>query len=304
MQIIIMTVGTSLLTNRDPSLPDAQKRPWSGQNQISDRDAALAWMEQTNLELISAETNTLWRLDPGPDDVIILLRSQTPEGQDCSETLRLFLTQKLEQRNVKVIVIPGINYDLDSDESALEKMAKLLESLINEAQGNVTLAATGGFKAQTMIMGIVGNNLGVPVCYVHEEYRGLVYLPYLYRQQERLPSIQSASLPVSSVSRDQVISTKSNKQEPHRPAIWKKVERMLPTIPWVEGVYYHEAAYKAPVNGVKGAPDKTKDGCNIVWMNLQEKNNIMAIAIETTGYTPEHLQDSLSELRQRLGRLL
>ena len=37
-------------------------------------------------------------------------------------------------------------------------------------------------------------------------------------------------------------------------------------------------------------------------MKLIEKDKIMAIAIETTGRTPEQLQQALSELSERLGR--
>ena len=78
MKTIIMTVGTSLLTNRDPEL--TEKRPWLGQKTIGDRTQALDWMAKTELALISAETNTLSRLDLNSNDDIILLHSDTPSG--------------------------------------------------------------------------------------------------------------------------------------------------------------------------------------------------------------------------------
>ena len=73
MQTIIMTVGTSLLTNLDKDLQP--QRPWLGQKTIGDPEQALAWMKRTDLELISAETNTYYRLDPTPGDALVLLYS-------------------------------------------------------------------------------------------------------------------------------------------------------------------------------------------------------------------------------------
>ncbi len=78
MQTIIMTVGTSLRTNPDRELPQEQKRPWAN---YADRfkdcriftslEEPLAWMATADMELISAETNTLWRLDPEPSDLTL-----------------------------------------------------------------------------------------------------------------------------------------------------------------------------------------------------------------------------------------
>jgi hypothetical protein len=42
MKTIIMTVGTSLLTNRDPDL--TEKRPWLGKKVISDISTAIAFL--------------------------------------------------------------------------------------------------------------------------------------------------------------------------------------------------------------------------------------------------------------------
>ena len=87
-----MTVGTSLLTNRDPDL--TEKRPWLGQKAIGDISTAIAWMEKTDPVLISAETNTLSRLDLNTDDDIILLHSDTPPGLECAQILKQFFVEK------------------------------------------------------------------------------------------------------------------------------------------------------------------------------------------------------------------
>jgi hypothetical protein len=77
---------------------------------------------------------------------------------------------------------------------------------------------------------------------------------------------------------------------------------MLPEIAWVEKVYYDERAYSAPENGVKSSKQKTEDGRYIIWMRLVEKDKAMAVAIETTGRSPEQLEQAVNELSERLGR--
>ncbi len=310
MQTIIMTVGTSLRTNPDFDLKPEDKRPWAGkrvpdtQQAIENVDQAIAWMGKTDLELISAETNTLLRLDLTPDDEIILLHSETTSGLECAEVTKKFLEVKLGQNNVRLKQIPGINYELDESGSTLEKMADLLKQLIKEAKGDVTLAATGGFKAQTMIMAIVGNSSGVPVCYVHEQYRALIYLPYLSTENAPKPHIFVANLPESTKLRSEVVNIQQSKKH-HRPKTWNKVKKMLEELPWVEYVRFDENAFSAPKNGVKAAIRGTKDGSFIFWMHLYESEDTkMAISIETTGYTQEHGQAAAAVLREKLGRII
>jgi len=298
MQTIIMTVGTSLLTNLDKDLQP--QRPWLGQKTIGDPEQALAWMKRTDLELISAETNTYLRLDPTSNDALILLHSETPDGLECAQILKLFFEQELGQQQVSLVPLPGINYELEG--SSLERMAELLKQLPESAKGLVTFAATGGFKAQAMIMAVVGSQLGVPVCYIHEQYKSLVYLPYLQPQVQ--PRIPRADLPDSGRDRSQIIQIRSDASH-HRPRSWAKVERLLRDIPWVDLVRYDPHAYAAPKNSVKASNRKTEDGRHILWIHLHESQDThLAVRVETTGYTPEHLELAATELRQRLGRLL
>lgn len=298
MQTIIMTVGTSLLTNLDKDLQP--QRPWVGQKNIGDPQRALAWMKEADLELISAETNTYLRLDPTSNDALILLHSETPDGLECAQILKLFFEQELGQQQVSLVPLPGINYELEG--SSLERMAELLKQLAESARGIVTFAATGGFKAQAMIMAVVGSQLGIPVWYIHEQYKSLVCLPYL--QPEVQPRIPRADLPDSGRDRSQIIQIRSDASH-HRPRSWAKVERLLRDIPWVDLVRYDPHAYAAPKNSVKASNRKTEDGRHILWIHLHESQDThLAVRVETTGYTPEHLELAATELRQRLGRLL
>ncbi|MCW6035548.1 putative CRISPR-associated protein [Spirulina subsalsa FACHB-351] len=314
MQTIIMTVGTSLRTNSDRDLPNEQKRPWvTNKNKFEDQrifnsiDQPLTWMKTAELELISAETNTLWRLDPDKNDRILLLHSATPSGQECAEVLQNYFKTCLEQNYVDIEPIPDINYELDESGSALEQMASLLRERIQQADGIVTLAATGGFKAQTMVMGLVGNALGVPVCYIHEAYKALVYLPYINtsgQPEGRVQRNYGSKLPESGRSRNPVIQVQGEKQGHHRPKSWKKVEKILQDLPWVDLVRFDAQAFSAPKNGVKGSPRDLDDGRKVLWLHLHESDQShIAVSIETTGYTPEHLKAAATELRERLGRI-
>jgi len=309
MQTIIMTVGTSMLTNRDSNL--AEKRPWVGQKSIGDRSLALNWLNQrfsedeNALEWLSAETNTFWRLDPKDKDEIMLLHSDTAVGLDCAEVVGDFFKSALGQENVSLYELPGVSYETEKSKSGLEKMAELLEELIDAAKGNVTLAATGGFKAQTMIMALVGNPKWIPVCYIHEQYRALIYLPHL--ETNAIPGkvyTAPVNLPDSSKPRSEVVKVQESKKH-HRPKVWKKVEQMLQSLPWVEYVRFDESAFSAPKNGVKIARRGTKDGRHVFGLHLYESEDTkMSVSIETTGYTDEHAEQAAQELRQRLGRLI
>jgi putative CRISPR-associated protein (TIGR02619 family) len=309
MQTILMTVGTSLLTNKDENLEG--KRPWIGERTISDQEAAIDWMvEKTNesmnwMEHFSAETNTFWRLDPKSTDELILLHSDPSEGLECAQVLRTFFQQTWEQQTVQLHPLPGVNYESEQSESALEKMASLLMQLIEQANGTLTLAATGGFKAQTMIMGIIGQSQGIPVCYVHEKYRALIYLPYLrLGQVQAKPVRPSFSLPTSSRKRSDVIQVQESKKH-HRPKTWKKVEKMLQNLPWVEFVRFDERAFSAPKNGVWRSRDRSRDQCCVFWLHLYESEDTkIAISIETTGYTEAHEEQAFTELREKLSDLL
>jgi putative CRISPR-associated protein (TIGR02619 family) len=311
MQTIIMTVGTSLRSNTDRELNEQNKRPWAGKHfsnlgkRILDKDKAVEWMAKTNLELISAETNTLWRLDPKPEDEILLLHSDTVAGLECAEVLKVFFEVQLHQTNVKLEKIPGIDYDIDESGSALERMARLLEKLLEQAKGIVTLAATGGFKAETMIMALIGNSAAIPVCYVHEDYKALIYLPLLASSSfEPREIIPLSSIPDSSKPRSEVVNVQESRNH-HRPKSWKKVKRMLENLSWTEYVRFDDNAFSAPKNGVKSARSLTSDGRYVFWIHLYESEDTkMAVSVETTGYTQEHSEQMASALRQKLAKAI
>ncbi len=151
----------------------------------------------------------------------------------------------------------------------------------------------------------VGQKNIVSVCYVHEQYRILVYLPFLSKTAQSTSVVHRANLPESGVPRSKVISVQDDSQGHHRPKVWKKVEKMLQDIPWVDYIRFDKNAFNAPKNGVKSATRKTPDGRHVFWIHLHESDEKhIAVSVETTGHTPEHQQQAAAELREHLGRLL
>lgn len=303
-----MTVGTSLRTNKDINLPPEKKRPWHNKNTFSNDlvieniEGAIAWMKSTDLDLISAETNTFYHLNLQEKDEIILLHSATKSGEECAKILSLFFTE-LGQKNVTIQQIPEVNYEIDVNGSVLEKMADLLAELIKNAKGNVTLAATGGFKAESMIMALAGNIYQVPVCYIHEQYKSLIYLPFLSADGKVSYGNYKAELPHSTRDRKDIFNIQEGKKH-HRPNTWNKAKKILSEIPWIENVYFDEKAFSAPRNNFKLSNYKTKDNYYIFWLHLyQDENHKMGVSIETTGYNEKHLEEAMRELRERLGHL-
>ncbi len=94
------------------------------------------------------------------------------------------------------------------------------------------------------------------------------------------------------------------RQGHHRPKSWKKVEKILQDLPWVDLVRFDGQAFSAPKNGVKGSPRDLDDGRKVLWLHLHDSDQVhIAVSIETTGQTPEHLQVAATQLRERLGRI-
>lgn len=183
-RMLITTVGTSLLTNRN--------RPWSGWKgwegdplpQESDVDE---WLAQADRSEASAETNTLHAMQIEPSDHILFLCSDTIEGRFCAERLRHFIIHAVHclPSQVKSRSVTSLGY---SDAGFSQRG---LKGLVSEAVKAVSYArehrqhltpifcATGGFKAEIAFLNLLGALLEVEVYYIHERFREIVRLPRL-----------------------------------------------------------------------------------------------------------------------------
>lgn len=179
-RLLITTVGTSLLTNRDA-------RPWSVWNgrdgdPLPDADSVDRWLAAADPVRASAETNTLQSIGVCSADRMRLLHSDTPEGRFCSERLQHFYTAVVRCRHVDARPLTALGY-------AHAKSQKGLRALVDEAITAVrdaheaslepVFCATGGFKAEIAFLNLMGALLQVEVYYIHERFRDIVRLPRL-----------------------------------------------------------------------------------------------------------------------------
>jgi putative CRISPR-associated protein (TIGR02619 family) len=168
MRTVLVTVGTSLLTNARREL---------GRQEPSHQEIA-AYLSHTPSERASAETNSLSRiLQEG--DKIIFLHSQTPEGRFCAEALKHHYRR--EGYSAEVCEIPDLTYA--ESRFKMRGLRALVATLIGsirrerEAQREILINATGGFKAEIVYATVVGLLFDVPVYYIHEAFREIIQMP-------------------------------------------------------------------------------------------------------------------------------
>ena len=177
-RLLITTVGTSLLTNRDD-------RPWEwsfrNKEDLPDAEIVDNWLATADPVKVSAEMNTLHRRAIGQADRISFLHSDTPEGKYCSERLGNYYADKC--REVRQCVLSALSY---RDQSFAQRGLKSLISVtlheIQEARRislTPVFCTTGGFKAEIAFLNILGALLNIEVYYIHELHREEVQLPRL-----------------------------------------------------------------------------------------------------------------------------
>jgi putative CRISPR-associated protein (TIGR02619 family) len=180
-RVLITTVGTSLLTNRDA-------RPWSGWNgrhadPLPDSSSVDGWLAAADPAIASAETNTLRALAVCQDDRLVFLHSDTPEGRYCSNRLSRFYRQTIGCIDVEERQISALGYQHASfAQRGLRSLVSVAIASIREAKQRghfPVFCATGGFKAEIAFLNLLGALLDVEVFYIHEQFREIVRLPRL-----------------------------------------------------------------------------------------------------------------------------
>ncbi len=180
-RLLIVTVGTSLLTNRDD-------RPWAGWNgrsgdPLPDAAAVETWLARTDPVQASAETNTLQAIGVQDSDRLLFLHSDTPEGRFCSERLQHFYADVMKCRDVAGRSLTALGYAHASfSQRGLKVLVQEAIKAVNQAREQAldpVFCATGGFKAEIAFLNLLGALLEVEVYYIHEQFREIVRLPRL-----------------------------------------------------------------------------------------------------------------------------
>lgn len=181
-RLLITTVGTSLLTNRD-ARPWA---PWNGRDgdPLPDVGVVNEWLAGANPVAASAETNTLQAIGVQPSDRVRFLHSDTDEGRFCSERLQHFYTHTVKCREVTGRSLTALTYSqVAFSQKGLKVLVEEAIKAVREArEGSLqpVFCATGGFKAEIAFLNLLGALLEIEVYYIHEQFRGeIVRLPRL-----------------------------------------------------------------------------------------------------------------------------
>ncbi len=180
-RLLITTVGTSLLTNRDD-------RPWTGWNGRAGNPLPQAaevdrWLEAADPILASAETNTLRSIEITAADHVLLLSSDTPEGCFCSDRLHRFYMDIFKCRRVEARPLIALGYaGANFTQNGLKVLVHEAITAVKEARSeslDPVFCATGGFKAEIAFLNLLGALLLIEVIYIHERFREVVRLPRL-----------------------------------------------------------------------------------------------------------------------------
>ena len=178
-RLLITTVGTSLLTNRD-------ERPWTWshwkkEEPLPDPAVVDDWLATADPIKVSAEMNTLHRREIGITDRISFLHSDTPEGKYCSDRLGTYYEKKC--REVRQCVLRALSYqDKSFAQRGLKSLISVTLQEIRFARDHNLIpifCATGGFKAEIAFLNLLGALLNIEVYYIHELHREEVQLPRL-----------------------------------------------------------------------------------------------------------------------------
>lgn len=170
MRTILVTVGTSVLTNAERALG---KKP----DELSDAEIA-NHLRISEPEKASAETNSLSKLNLQKGDKIIFLHSDTPEGERCARLLRNHYECQYE---AEVQRIPDLNYKerrfkMRGLRSLVATIIRLIQKEREQGR-DVIINATGGFKAEIAYAVLIGLLFDLPVVYIHEQFRDIIEMP-------------------------------------------------------------------------------------------------------------------------------
>lgn len=172
MRTIITTTGTSLLGNTAREL---QKH----QSLVTD-DELQDFFDRAGAVKASAETNSLPKIAT-PDDEIVMLYTNTPEGARCAKQIEKYLN-KQGWKELRTCQLSLQQNEDQFERYGLRNLVDILVDEIGKAQRNnreVIINATGGFKAEIAYTTMVGMIFQVPVKYIYQDFQKPITFPAL-----------------------------------------------------------------------------------------------------------------------------
>jgi putative CRISPR-associated protein (TIGR02619 family) len=211
---IVCTVGTSAAKGVSPP---AQLASWVEQQggiqqaarALLARFAEIAPQGKALRSALSAEIHSLVRIGVSAADRVILLASDTADGQACAHAVALYLEKHFRGVDIQPIrPVAGLQvYDADlfRREGVVNFVRECLDAVRNYGSQNVILNPTGGYKALVPYAVLVGMIKRVPCKYIFEQSTQLLELPPLPVAVDRGPFERYRNL-IEQIERDTAIS--------------------------------------------------------------------------------------------------
>jgi len=189
-KLIICTVGTSI-SNQCPSQRELLTKPttWDDDTNSFAKEIKqkLQGISADSFRKISAEINSIDRLDISDDDKIILLSSDNAPGKACSYALQQVISDhyKIPRKNIIIERVEGLQvYDSTKLKNIglknfVATTLKYLDDKSLSYQYDVIINPTGGFKGVLPFLTILGMMYGKKTVYIFEFSEQLIYLPPL-----------------------------------------------------------------------------------------------------------------------------
>lgn len=184
---IICSVGTSAAKNLD--VPPWKLAEWvqnhenidSATTEMFETFRDLDPTDESNLtQKLSAEIHSLVRMEIDTSDRVLLLASETDDGECCARSVAKYLERYWPGIYTKVEPIPGLQVT-DADRFRNTGVVNFVQRVTREIRdyGNVVLNPTGGFKALVPYTVLLGMLKGVTCDYIFERSTALLELPPL-----------------------------------------------------------------------------------------------------------------------------
>ncbi len=113
-----------------------------------------------------------------------ILVSDTQDGETVGNTLLNYYSEPFNKnsrfQNIKVHKVTGLNSDNAKrfKNEGLKNLVRIIVSIVrNYGAERILINATGGYKAQISFAGMIGQALGIPVCYMFEGFSEVITLP-------------------------------------------------------------------------------------------------------------------------------
>jgi putative CRISPR-associated protein (TIGR02619 family) len=180
---IICTTGISIAQGVGPYRGDVSLEEYRQKirNRLRQLQTELPKL-QDFLVRASAESNSLVRMDAGPQDAVHLIHSETDDGRVCAEELSAMIKKELTQ-NVTLHRIYGLQvYDPQRFRRVgVQNLFSTLNTIcardLDNPDASILLNAAGGYKSVVPYQTLFGLLYRIPVTYIFEQSPAMITLP-------------------------------------------------------------------------------------------------------------------------------